>query len=61
MRSPSISRAISEIEQLSKSLNIPNDLDAPTVSECFVFWKVQSPIEDRLQKRKTLTDDQHTS
>jgi hypothetical protein len=53
-----ISEAISKIEELSNTLNIPSGSDVPTSYECFVFWNIQSPIADRYQTRKTLKDDQ---
>lgn len=61
MREPySIKTTLALLEKLSNSLNIREDDDAPTPHESFVFWKVQSNMEDRLQARKNLIDVKHT-
>lgn len=62
MREPkSIKASLALLEKLSNSLNIREDADAPTPHESFVFWKVQSNIEDRLQARKNLIDVKRTN
>ena len=61
MREPySIKTTLALLEKLSDSLNIGEDEDAPTPHESFVFWKVQSNVQDRLQARKNLIDVKHT-
>jgi hypothetical protein len=55
----SIKNSLNQLEKLSGSLNIAEDQDSPTLQERFVFWKIQSNLEDRLHARKRVNDVQH--